>query len=159
MRHLPLLLLAAIALTLLGACGPVERDYSSWASIPADGWAYGDTVSLMALDTAIPDNDSVLTAALTLALRHTSAYPYSNIWLELTYTGTDGLDRRDSIDLPLADPYGRWIGSGFGASYQRTILVNPRAAIDLRRPLLVRHIMRIDTLPAIDQIGIEIARP
>ena len=58
--------------------------------------------------------------------------------------------------MPLADIYGRWLGSGFGSSYQREITLKPRADIDLTRPVDVRHIMRLDTLRNIERIGITV---
>ena len=50
--------------------------------------------------------------------------------------------------------FGRWLGSGFGASYQNSAMINQSTVIDVTRPVEVRHIMRVDTLHGIDQIGI-----
>ncbi len=138
---------------LLGACSPGKRDYSRWENLPIEGWAYGDTVSLVPVDTSLRDNDSIVTAALRVALRHSNDYPYSNIWLEVTYRG-DGFLTRDTLNVVLADIYGRWLGSGFGASYQKEMLLNPAAVIDITRPVEVCHIMRLDTLHGVDQIGV-----
>ncbi|MDE5827099.1 MAG: gliding motility lipoprotein GldH, partial [Duncaniella sp.] len=145
-----------IAGLLLLSCG--GRDYSHWTNLPAEGWVYGDTVLLDPLDSSLPDNDSLVGGALKLALRHGNSYQYSNIWLEMTYRTDDRRMIRDTINLPLADIYGRWLGSGFGASYQQEILVSPQTTIDLTRPVALRHIMRVDTLAGVEQIGIEIVR-
>ncbi len=156
MRSTTYIIIAAISiLALLAACGRGKRDYSSWQQLPADGWAYNYTISLLPVDTTLTDNDSILNGStLHVALRHSNAYPYSNIWLELTYHGDGPYLLRDTINMPLADLYGRWLGSGFGAGYQHELIVNPDTRIDLTRPVALRHIMRIDTLRGVEQIGI-----
>lgn len=138
---------------MAAACGHKERDYSSWAEIPEAGWAYGDTLTLIPADSTLADNDSLVTRRLTLGVVHSSSYPYSNLWLEVTYH-SPGHMHRDTVNMTMADIYGRWLGSGFGTSYQREITISPRAEIDLTRPVEIRHIMRLDTLPAIERVGI-----
>lgn len=154
MRYLlPLILLLSL---LLGACGPGKRDYSRGDNLPASGWLYGDTLRLLPVDTTLEDNDSIVTGALRLSLRHGSDYPFSNLWLEVTYHG-DRYMMRDTINVTLADLFGRWLGSGFGASYQNSVLINPSTVVNVTRPVEVRHIMRVDTLRGIDQIGISVS--
>lgn len=156
MRKAAALFVALIA--LLSACSPGERDYSRWENLPPEGWLYTDTVSLLAVDTALTDNDSIVSGDVLLALRHSNDYPYSNIWLELTYHGEGHTLVRDTINLRLADVYGRWLGSGFGAGYQQEVTASPGARIDLTRPVELRHIMRVDTLHGIEQVGVLIRR-
>lgn len=153
-----LIYMALAAAGLLTACGPENRDYSRWADIPADGWVYTDTVSLLPVDTSLTDNDSLVNGAIKVALRHGNAYRYSNVWLELTYR-TDGRRIvRDTLNIRLADVYGRWLGSGFGASYQKELTVSPSTVVDVTRPVELRHIMRVDTLRGIEQVGIEVVK-
>lgn len=142
---------------LLGACSPGMRDYSRWDNIPVKGWVYGDTVPLLLVDTSLYDNDSIVTGELCVALRHSSDYPYSNLWLEVTYHSDRHMMVRDTLDITLADVFGRWLGRGFGASYQQSVLVSPSAVVDITRPVAVRHIMRVDTLRGVDQIGVSIS--
>ncbi|MCM1162953.1 MAG: gliding motility lipoprotein GldH [Muribaculaceae bacterium] len=155
MRRLPAVIITTLVVLLASSCGKGERDYSRWAELPPSGWAYGDTLMLVPADTTLADNDSIVTRRLSLGVVHTSTYPYSNLWLEVTYHG-DGHLYRDTVNMLLADVYGRWLGAGFGASYQREITLTPHADIDLTRPVAVRHIMRLDTLPAIERVGIEV---
>lgn len=137
------------------SCSDGVRDYSRWADLPREGWAYGDTLSLTLVDTSLVENDSLVRRPLSLGLMHTNDYPYSNLWIEVTYHG-DGMYYRDTVNVTLADVYGRWLGSGFGANYQHLIELNPRADIDLTRPVLVRHIMRVDTLRGLDRVGVSV---
>lgn len=139
------------------SCGG-ERDYSSWANLPQEGWIFTDTVSLLPVDTSLTDNDSLVNGAIKVALRHGNSYRYSNLWLELTYHTDNRRTVRDTLNIRLADVYGRWLGSGFGASYQQEVTVKPDGVIDVTRPVAMRHIMRVDTLRGIEQVGIEVIR-
>lgn len=150
------ILIAIAALWVaVASCEDGKRDYSRWTVLPAHGWAYGDTVTLVPVDTTLHDNDSLVRRTLRLGLVHSNDYPYSNLWLEVTYHG-DGCGYRDTVNVDLADVYGRWIGSGFGANYQHEIVLNPQADIDLTRPVSVRHIMRVDTLRGLNRIGVSV---
>lgn len=142
-------------LLLVASCGRGERDYSRWVEVAVDGWAYGDTLRLIPADTTLIDNDSLVNRRLTLGVVHSASYPYSNLWLEVTYPG-NGHSYRDTVNLTLADVYGRWLGKGFGASYQMEVTLSPYTDIDLTRPVSVRHIMRLDTLRGIERLGIAV---
>ena len=139
----------------VASCGGGERDYSRWQTLPVEGWAYGDTVLLVPVDTALPGNDSLVHRPLRLGLTHANDYMYSNLWLEVTYVGESHM-YRDTVNVTLADVYGRWLGSGFGSNYQHEVTLNPRADIDLTRPVSVRHIMRVDTLRGLEKIGVSV---
>ena len=148
-----IMIVAAIGATIVSCSS--ERRYSRWENLPEEGWAYGDTLWLMPLDTMLLGNDSLVNRPLMLGLAHSNSYPYSNLWLEVTYHG-DGYYYRDTVNVSLADVYGRWLGRGVGATFQHQVLLNRHADIDLSRPVEVRHIMRVDTLRGIDRIGIEV---
>ncbi|MCM1077518.1 MAG: gliding motility lipoprotein GldH [Bacteroides sp.] len=153
-----LLFISVCLALILTSCGVGNRDYSRWTNLPTEGWLYTDTVSLLPVDTSLNDNDSIVTGAIKLALRHGNSYRYSNVWLELTYHTDNRRLVRDTINMRVADVYGRWLGSGFGASYQQEATVSPAAVIDVTKPVALRHIMRIDTLKGIEQIGVEIVK-
>lgn len=91
--------------------------------------------------------------ALALAVRHTNGYPYSNLWLEITIPQADTA-LVDTVDIRLADPFGQWYGTGIGVSYQRVDTVYPHINILPGAPVTLRHIMRVDTLAEIEQIGL-----
>lgn len=155
MKSILTLITLQFVLLLATACGTGERDYSRWAEIPASGWAYGDTLLLTPVDTTLAGNDSLVNRRLKLGVVHTNAYAYSNLWLEVTYRGAM-YSYRDTVNIPLADVYGRWLGSGLGANYQSEVVLSPHADIDLTRPVAVRHIMRLDTLRAVERVGVTV---
>lgn len=142
------IIIALATAAIFSGCRPPRNDSSSFEFIDKDGWAYGDTI-IYDLELA----DSVATGALTLSLRHTNDYLYCNLWLEVTVEDSIGA-RVDTLNVAMADAFGRWYGRGIGTDFQVTDTISP--AISLRRParVKVRHVMRVDRLADIEQIGV-----
>ncbi len=135
-------------LLCLGACAPGHNDYSLFTNLSNEGWSYGDTISF------IPDS-AVLNApgTLSVALRHDNSYRYSNLWLEITSTDNE-VPRRDTVNIVMADKYGRWKGSGLGTAYQIEQSIPGKIMLKAGVPVKIRHVMRVDTLHGIELIGI-----
>lgn len=147
MRSLPPILL----LVFTAAACSLPGEQGHYQSVGPDGWLYGDTVShrIVLTDTTV----TAATGSIAMAVRHTDAYEYSNIWVELTYHTPESL-RRDTFNVALADDYGRWLGTGVGVGFQKVDTLLRGVQIDPAYMLSVRHIMRADTLPDIEQIGL-----
>lgn len=143
MKHFLSLLLATITIILAG-CDTSGED-TLFTNLPDEGWAYTDTLEF----SPRPGR-----GAMSLAVRHDASYPYSNLWLEVAVTRPGLTIAPDTVNITLCDPYGRWLGQGFGGSYQIEIPVAHDVNIDSLTTLRVRHIMRCDTIHGIDQVGI-----
>ena len=138
-----------LVMTILSGCSLRHNEYSYYHSFDSDGWAYGDSLKFT------PEiEDSVSTGTLAVCVRHTNAYPYSNLWLELQYCTDDSTTVRDTVQVKLADDFGRWHGKGSGVSLQLADTVRRGFTMLNRHPMQIRHIMRADTLREIEQIGI-----
>ncbi|MDE6206486.1 MAG: gliding motility lipoprotein GldH [Muribaculaceae bacterium] len=126
-----------------------DNYYSAFGTMSDAAWAYARPLNFT-VDT-LRDAGPV-EGKLLLTVRHTAGYEYANLWLELT---TD-LDHSapDTINLRLADDYGRWLGKGSGPSVQ--IVDTLARPVSLRRGqrLRLRHIMRTDSLQGIELAGI-----
>lgn len=135
----------------MAACHqPTASERSKYFNIGSEGWTYGDTLVWTPLDSAAID-----TANLIVALRHANDYPYANIWLECTfYAPEDTTPRIDTINIWLADEYGRWLGTGIGVGRQITDTALWHTPIDLSKPIGLRHVMRSDCLTGVEQVGI-----
>ncbi len=138
----------AIVALALTACVKYQPAHSEWQTISAGGWPYGDTLRFNA-DRA----DSAAVSGVALAVRHTDSYAYSNLWLEVAYTHADSTVA-DTFNLVLADEFGRWHGKGSGVTFQFTDTVALSRRPDTASVIVVRHIMRVDTLQGIEQVGI-----
>lgn len=142
---LPLCTLA-VALT---ACDRHLNDYSCFHNIPADGWGYYHHLLFDVVPT-----DSVVTGKLDMVVRHDNDYPFSNLYVEVITESPHGPTRCDTLSVELADVYGNWLGSGPGTSFQRSVTLNPHFTVTDSARVRIRHVMRIDPVPHIEQIGL-----
>lgn len=149
MSTLKLLPAALIAAGILGACDRPQFRLSQWHTVGDAGWRYNDTLAFNK-DSA----DTLPVGRMVIGVRHTAAYPYSNLWIELSYLTADSLPAADTVEIKLADAFGHWYGSGTGASYQLTDTVVPHHSVLPSSQVRLRHIMRMDTVPEIEQMGI-----
>lgn len=177
-KILPILLFLAVGAAIISGCTDGEK--SAFHNISPKGWTYGDTLYFFIPDytsdiiesntytplngsltdgTAVSDSTSsektapLLTGDMILVVRHSNAYEYSNIWLNIRYSARDTVVN-DTLNICLADDFGNWYGKGMGVSYQFTDTVARDVTLDTSSPVKVWHIMRADTLPDIEQIGI-----
>ena len=98
-------LLAAMALT---ACdGSVYYDESR--SVDEHGWLPQDSVCF---DVEVDDTTHLFN--FLVEVRNSVEYPYSNTFLFIGTTFPDGSVARDTMECPLADPEGRWLGKRTG---------------------------------------------
>lgn len=155
-KFAPAAIIAVAAMAAASSsCSDKHGSIGRFADIPNGGWAYGDTIAFTAsgLDSTATDGRRV-----KIGVRHDNDYAFRNLIVEVTYTDGNRL-RRDTIDMQLADIYGAWLGNGLGPSYQTEAVVVPSAAIADSSTLTLRHVMRVDTLRGIEQIGIIIEKP
>ena len=141
------LAVAAMFLSAMSACKGTS-EAGEFQPIDVDGWKYGDTVTF---NIDVPD--SAACGDLAVVVRHTAAYPYSNIWLELNYPQNDKITT-DTVNIVLADDFGNWLGRGAGLSFQRADTVVRNISLTPPSAVNVRHIMRVDNLTDVEQIGV-----
>ncbi|MBD5281667.1 MAG: gliding motility lipoprotein GldH [Muribaculaceae bacterium] len=152
-RNKTLATAAALFGLLMSACSAPDNDYSAFSTVDPDGWEYGHTYVYR------PEiSDSIARGTLCVMARHSNDYPYRNLWLEVSYQqlhpDSTITFRRDTVNFTLADLYGNWTGSGLGTSFQATDTVATDFMLISGAPIRVRHIMRQDRIPEIEQIGI-----
>lgn len=118
-------------------------------------WEYQDTLQFVvnAQDTINPYNWYV-------NVRNGANYAYSNLWLFVHYTDPEGTLFRDTVELPLAYPDGRWIGSGVGDVVDNSILFRSgfRFPKSGTYQVTLQHGMRSDTLHELISVGLFIQR-
>jgi len=71
----------------------------------------------------IPVTDTIQRHNLFLGVRNDINYKYSNLWLfvEIIQPG-DTTAVKDTFEFTLADPAGKWLGSGFGGVKTNEVL-------------------------------------
>ncbi len=143
-----ILFLVAVMATVLSACDKPTAVPATFVTVPDSEWHYGRALEFNAAGDTLGRIDAV-----AVSVRHTNDYPYSNLWLELAYNSGDSLVA-DTFNLHLADEYGKWLGAGSGPVVMLTDTVRPRRSPDIDTRFVVRHIMRIDVLPEVEQVGL-----
>ena len=108
MRKTPLYTACLLAAMALAACdGTVYYDESR--SVDEHGWAPQDSVCF---DVEVDDTTHLFN--FLVEVRNSVTYPYSNIFLFIGTTFPDGSVARDTLECPLADATGRWLGKRTG---------------------------------------------
>lgn len=149
MKSRPISSLVTLLTLILACCNPAGEE-TLFDNLPDEGWAYTAPVSF---------SPSPASGQLFVAVCHDASFPYSNLWLEVTTSTPGHRTVTDTVNMTLCDPYGRWLGKGFGGYYQMELPVNPSVTVDSATTLTVRHIMRCDTIQGITRIGIRITPP
>lgn len=97
----------ALALMLASCDGSVY--YSEYKDINEKGWAVSDSACF---DVQVDDTTRLFD--LLIEVRNHVDYSYSNLFLFVNTTFPDGSMSRDTMELPLADPSGAWLGKHSG---------------------------------------------
>jgi gliding motility-associated lipoprotein GldH len=138
-------------LLLFAACSQNEI-FSEFHSFPEAKWPRNEKVEFQIhLPEDAPRQD------IFLEIRNNSNYPFRNLWLFVDITAPDGVRRCDTINVELADVYGKWYGRGISL-YSYSFLYEP----DVKYPLSgiytysIRQGMRKEVLPGITDVGMTV---
>lgn len=140
---------ALFVLLIANGCRPDPNSFSDFRNIETPGWLYSQRI------TFTPQHsDSIMETDMFLTLRHTNQYPYSNIWIEVVSGDIEKGTVTDTVNIQLADIYGNWLGKGSGVLYQLETPIKLGMQHISLSPVTIRHIMKTDTLPGIDLLGL-----
>lgn len=148
-----ILVLPLIVLTLF-SCNE-NTVYDEVVSIDSGKWEK-DQAARFEINIA----DSIQQYNFFMTVFNTTNYRYSNLFVFLTTIFPDGKKSRDTIECPLADPSGRWLGKGWGNVKESDVLLKS----DLRFPMtgkyefFIQQAMREDTLEEIERIGLRLEK-
>ena len=92
----------AVFVVLLSSCSNTRHE--SYFSFENIGW---NTDSIISFKYAI--EDTLCTYEMKLKIRHTVSYEYQNLFVFL-----EEEEKKDTIEIFIADKAGKWIGSGIG---------------------------------------------
>ncbi len=132
-----------------------KRVFESYYELNKNGWNKDSVVVFNAMIT-----DTVKNHNLYVNIRNKGAYAYSNIYLFMTIGSPDGKMRTDTVEFTLADPSGRWRGSGLGDLYDNQIIYKSSVAFPHKGKyeFQIKQGMRDNVLQGIRDIGIRIEK-
>ncbi len=122
-------------------------------TIPGNAWKNSFTVkgSFKVSDTASPYKTYIV-------LRHTDAYRYSNIWLNLGLQSPGDSMRYSKINIELGTDAGGWMGTGMNDIWEMRQLI----LIPLKKNGIynysISQIMRDDPLAAVLSAGLRVEK-
>jgi gliding motility-associated lipoprotein GldH len=143
-------------LLIFVSCSPIDV-FEKDVTIPKFAWA-----SDFKPEISFEITDSTAPYTIFLVLRHTDAYRYKNIWINVRtiMPGGDTLNRQ--LPLQLATDEKGWLGSGMGDIWEHRIAITPpqdpkplRAGTYTFR---LENIMREDPLQHVMNVGIRLQK-
>ncbi|MFO7722595.1 MAG: gliding motility lipoprotein GldH [Bacteroidales bacterium] len=146
--------LVAIALLLLAGC---DRSvvYEQNIEVEEKGWENRrfKRYSFVIQDTAIPYN-------FYINIRNNTDYPYANLFLFIRTILPDQTAAQDTVDIAIAGPDGKWLGSGIGKHRDNQVLIMPQFRFPQRGEYIfeIEHAMRETALTGISAVGIRVER-
>jgi len=138
---------------LLTACTQDEL-FSEFHSFSRAEWDKRESVcfEVPVYDISVPYN-------VIIELRHNNGYPFRNIWLFVEHQTPSGNMRTDTVDIYLADTYGKWHGKGIGLhSYSFPYQANVQYPDTGTHVYTMRQGMRSDVLKGISDIGLRVSK-
>lgn len=149
-------LAALLAMSVwLNACAKIDV-FEKNADIPKHQWQY----SLQpAFDFAV--TDTVAQYNLYIVLRHTDAYRYNNIWLNVGSQSPGDTMRYQRFDLQLGNDATGWEGNGMDDIWElrKSITKGPfkfNKAGNYK--FVIAQVMRENPLPAIVSVGVRVEK-
>jgi gliding motility-associated lipoprotein GldH len=93
-------------------------------------------------------------------VRNGEEYPYSNVYLFMEMEFPNAKRSIDTINCYLADPTGKWLGTGIGKLYDQRFRIRNRKQFPLagRYTVTIRQGMRTPELEGIYDVGFRISK-
>lgn len=133
--------------------------YQKEYSVPQNAWRYQFKPSFKFEIT-----DTTSSYDLFFNIRHTEAYPFSNIWVWIyTKQPGDSTFQKSRIEIPLAEPSGKWMGRGAGEIWEQhmPLTAGDKAMVFKKTgtyEIRMEQNMRVDPLPEVLQIGLRVEK-
>ncbi len=148
-----LLLFSGLLLLFLAGCGH-HTLFTGMVDLQ-DAWAKEDAARF---EVTVPDTTTRYD--FYIDVRHTGKYRYSNLYLFMQTRFPEGTYTRDTLEITLATPEGKWLGKGWGEIKEDHVLVRAgfRFPVKGKYVFLLWQGMRTDTLKALRSVGIDIEK-
>ena len=151
--------LAFSALLVIASCNP-NRIFEKNTDIPGNVWNKN-----FKPEFEFEIKDTSLLYSLSVNVRHTNFYQFSNLWVMAYTTFPDGKTISSRVELPLADKDGKWHGDCLGDICDVNVSIQEKTLFNQvgKHKIVLEQIMRnkslnIDELPGIMAIGLKVEK-
>ncbi len=147
--------IAIIALLFIMPSCDNTRYYEEFIEVDPTGWDFQDSIHFQTMV-----QDSLGYYNFLVEFRHSTAYPYSNIYLYIKTLLPDGRYALDTLSYQLAEPDGKWLGSGYSdiksisLPFQKDIIF----PVTGNYQFIITHGMRDTLLIGMKDIGFRIEK-
>lgn len=152
MKHTALIILICIA---VASCAHLDV-YEKTVALPGQTWYYNNKLSFT---FTITDTSGAYN--IFIVLRHTDAYQYNNIWLNLTSGGPGNFSQSQNLDITLATDADGWEGNGMDDIFEVRKAIT-RGPIPFKKAgsytFQISQIMRENPLKYILNVGLRIEK-
>lgn len=130
--------------------------FNQYKTIPKGKWNRDSLLIFQVLVT-----DTLLNHNLFVNVRNDIEYKYSNLWLfiDIKQPG-DTVAVKDTFEITLADPTGKWLGTGFGGIKTNETLYRQNVYFPVLGiyEIQIQHGMRGKVLDNITDVGIRVEK-
>lgn len=132
-----------------------KRVFESYRTLDKNGW---NKDSIVSFDVTL--TDTIKNNNIFVNIRNKGTYPYSNLWLFLTICSPDGKTHTDTVEFSLAEPSGKWKGSGIGGLHDNQIVYKNSVYFPHKGiyKFQLKQGMRDNVLQGIRDIGIRVEK-
>lgn len=143
-----------LSLLLLSACSNTP-EVNQLHSFPGERWEAREGVSFQ-----FNMEDTLEPYDFFVHLRHSTDYPFQNLYLFVDSHFPSGARHRDTLEFILAAPDGSWLGKGFSGYKYNDILIRKNIVFPDSGQYHFHFVqaMRMDTLTGIRDLGIKIKK-
>jgi gliding motility-associated lipoprotein GldH len=147
-------ILAILIIAILASCNTIDI-FEKTKFFPSQSWKDSERPSFTfdIEDTTSPYN-------IYVVFRHTDAYNYNNLWLNVTAIAPMDTAITQHLNLKLADNTNGWLGSGMDDIFEHRIRIT-RAPVPLKpgkHTFTLQHIMREEPLQHVMNVGIRVEK-
>lgn len=135
------------------ACNNKEV-YSEFHSFGGSTWSKAEPAEF-----SVQINEASEPYTIFLTIRNNDDYPFQNLWLFVDRTHPNSTVVRDTVNIELADVYGKWHGKGLSLySYPYPYLSDYLFPDTGSYHFKVQQGMRHETLPGVSDIGLTVSK-
>lgn len=147
-------LILAVLLAAFSACD-TKRVFDEYQPILDSKW---DKNSPVVFD--IPISDTLQNNNLYINIRNNINYGYSNLWLFIKIEQPGGLAIKDTFEMVLADPSGKWLGKGLSGLKTRQALYRSNVFFPNsgEYKISIQQGMRTPILEGINDVGLRVEK-
>lgn len=143
-----------VSAIVLFSCNTIDV-FEKFESFPKNEWHVSKqpSFSFEVKDSSAPYN-------IYFVIRHTDAYKYNNIWVNITTKSPLGIMQTQLVNLKLADNANGWLGAGMDDIFDSRIKIT-KAPVALKAGIYtftIAQAMRDEPLAAVLSAGIRVEK-